>query len=367
MTNRLFQNRPNRLLYVHDGAGNFIVAYIFQMILQLLFTLILMATMPKEDIDAFNGSNAYIYIIGIINELAFAITPLSYSKVLGQNYYKDMGFKKKISVFQVLMLILLTITLIVAIGPIADFIVQGLLNSGFDATSILSLKVNSSLSLVLGIIFLAIVPGIVEEILFRGMIARAFSRKSFIFAIFMCGLLFGIMHGNPIQLVHQMFLGALCSIVYFATGSIYAPIIIHITNNIVAVVGSYILYLHPIAIPSYASILMIVLGLIALVIFIYLFMKMSIKGFSLKGGVKSIEGYFERSFVSDEERAIQEEKAILVREKAKEMGLDEMNEVYIQTKEAMSSDEKVKARTSMLLAYGLAIAVFVINTILGYV
>ena len=88
-----FANRPNRTLYVHDGASNYLVAFILQLILQLIFTIVLMATMTIEERTAFGDSYAYRVIIVIVNEISIALTPLFFSKVLGQIYYLDMGFK----------------------------------------------------------------------------------------------------------------------------------------------------------------------------------------------------------------------------------------------------------------------------------
>ena len=51
--NNLFANRKDRTLYVHDGAGNYLVAFILQVILQLLFSIVLIATMTIEDREAF--------------------------------------------------------------------------------------------------------------------------------------------------------------------------------------------------------------------------------------------------------------------------------------------------------------------------
>ena len=56
----LFANRKDRILYVHDGAGNYLVAFILQVILQLLFTIVLIATMSIEDREAFSVTPLYI-------------------------------------------------------------------------------------------------------------------------------------------------------------------------------------------------------------------------------------------------------------------------------------------------------------------
>ena len=45
----------------------------------------------------------------------------------------------------------------------------------------------------------------------------------------------------------------------------YAPMILHLTNNLFAVVGSYIAYLHPFEISTLGFVLMTVIGIILLI------------------------------------------------------------------------------------------------------
>ena len=361
--NNLFANRKDRTLYVHDGAANYIVAYIFQIILQLLFTIVLIATMTIEDRNAFSNTPLYIYIIAIINELSIGLTPLSYSKVLGQNYYKDMGFTKKINVLQVLLLVVIAILVVCAFAPLATYVKEFFEKTGFDLTSITSLTVKNPGELIGGIILLALVPAILEETLYRGMIARAFTRKSYVFAIFMGGFMFAIMHGNPLQLVHQFFLGCVCCIVYFASGSIYASIIVHFTNNLIAVVGSYIVYYHPFTIPTLAFVLMMVFGILLLIVALYFFIKLSNKNASIKNGFRAFESTFRECF---EKKDKVDEKQIEIDAAVKESGLEEINEIYEQTKKNITADEKLKGRRAMIFAIVLALFVLAVNIASGY-
>ena len=363
----LFQNRKDRTLYVHDGAANYIVAYIFQIILQFLFSIIIIATMTLDERASFSTTLTYTLIICVVNEMSILLTPLSYSKVLGQNYYKDMGFKTKLSILDVVMLIGMAILLVVAFSPVASWVAEIFINSGYDASSLTNLVIDSPVSLILSIISLAVIPAVCEEILYRGMVARAFSRKSYVFAIFMGAFMFAIMHGNPIQFVHQFMLGILCCVVYFTTGSIYASMIIHFTNNLIAVVGSYITYLHPFEIPLFANILMIVFGIILLTILLYVFVVYHNKDAKIDGGLKSINAVFKKTFASNRADYATQDKANEIDKQVEETGLEEMKEVYAQEVTLRSQDEKLKGKRSLIFAIILAVIMFVINTVMGYV
>ena len=94
---------------------------------------------------------------------------------------------------------------------------------------------------------------------------------------------------------------------------------------------------------------------------------MSIKGFAVRGGIKTIENLLKKSFTNNDVSEQEKKEQELIQKKMEETGIQEIGEVYKQTRFAMSADEKVKARTSLLLASGLGIVIFIINTVIGYI
>lgn len=363
----MFANRYDRKLYVHDGAANFIIAYVILLIFQLIFTLVILATMTEEEAKAFYDTLLYAVLLTTINEIATLLAPASFSKVLGQNYYKDMGFTRKLSVLQIVGLIAIALALVVGSTPIAQWVAELFLSHGFKPSVVTTLKLETAGDLIVALIFMAIIPAFAEEMLYRGFIARAFKKKSFTFAIFMSAFVFAIMHGTPLQLVHQFVLGIVLCMVYFITESIYAPIIIHFINNAVALVGNFILIKHPIVLTNVTLILMVIVGYIVLAIILYLFIKLSNKRVTLHRFFTSFNEVFREGFMSDEDRREYDEKMALIEDKVQETGLEEVREVYAQTKETMDLDEKQKARKSLFLALAFGLAMLVLNTINGFI
>ncbi len=363
---QMFANRYDRRLYVHDGAANFIIAYILQLVFQLLFTLVMLSTMTQDEMTIFAKSFVYVVLITSVNATANLLGPASFSKVLGQNYYKDMGFTRKLSILQIVGLIAIALALVAGSTPIAQWVADFFLKLGFKQNALTAIRLDSVGKLIIALIFMAVIPALAEEMLYRGFIARAFKKKSFKFAIFMSAFAFAIMHGSPLQLVHQFVLGIVLCMVYFITGSIYAPIIIHFINNAVALVGNFILIKHPIYLTNVSLILMAVIGYIVLAIILYLFIKLSNKRVTLHRFFTSFNEVFKEGFMSDEDRREYDEKMALIEDKVQETGLEEVREVYAQTKETMDLDEKQKARKSLFLAFGFSIAVFVVNTLSGF-
>lgn len=84
----------------------------------------------------------------------------------------------------------------------------------------------------IGILFITIVGPIVEELLFRGAITKELLRQySPVKAIVISALIFGIIHGNPIQTVNAFLMGLMFAWLYYKTGSIMPGIVLHILNN----------------------------------------------------------------------------------------------------------------------------------------
>jgi len=97
--------------------------------------------------------------------------------------------------------------------------------------------------LVLSAIFLVVVAPVTEEFFFRGVLQRSLSvrygaRKAILFS----GLLFGIVHILPWQVVPAIILGTLFAWCRERTGSLWPPLILHAITNGTSLVMSR---LHP--------------------------------------------------------------------------------------------------------------------------
>ena len=93
--------------------------------------------------------------------------------------------------------------------------------------------------LMVSIVAVAVLPGICEELLFRGMVLGAYERGGTRFGIIVSSVLFAVLHGSlqglPAQLVIGMILGcAVCR-----TGSIYISMMIHTAYNAFILIINY--------------------------------------------------------------------------------------------------------------------------------
>ncbi len=109
---------------------------------------------------------------------------------------------------------------------------------------------------------------IFEEIIFRGAIFSVLKNNMpLIPAIIIQAILFGLLHGNPLQGIYAFFLGIVLCLIYLYTGSILGDILCHIIFNIL---GSVI---FPILFAIFPSILILITFGIIFLLFAFYFYK----------------------------------------------------------------------------------------------
>ncbi|MBO7287052.1 MAG: CPBP family intramembrane metalloprotease [Bacteroidales bacterium] len=86
---------------------------------------------------------------------------------------------------------------------------------------------------VFGVIAIAIMAPLVEELLFRGAIEGHFLRKGTkpVYAILISAAVFGIVHMNPAQMLFGFLIGLIFGWLYYRTGSVVPGMIGHFINN----------------------------------------------------------------------------------------------------------------------------------------
>jgi uncharacterized protein len=90
------------------------------------------------------------------------------------------------------------------------------------------------------VLVVAITPAIVEELLFRGLIQSAFERRVVpLRAAIWTGIIFGIFHFNPFQIVPLIILGCFFGILRMRSRSMIIAMTVHFLNNALAVVVTY--------------------------------------------------------------------------------------------------------------------------------
>ena len=90
------------------------------------------------------------------------------------------------------------------------------------------------------LLFVAVIPALVEETVYRGTYFGTWKRESVVWAAVFSGLLFGMMHMNFNQFAYAFVLGFVFALLDAALGSLHASMLIHCLYNSLSVCGIYL-------------------------------------------------------------------------------------------------------------------------------
>ena len=92
------------------------------------------------------------------------------------------------------------------------------------------------------IIIMAVVPAVIEELFFRGVILSSLMKKTnIIMAILISSLLFSLMHFSLIKIFPTFILGAVFAFVVYKTNSIIPAMVLHFGNNSISIIAQHAL------------------------------------------------------------------------------------------------------------------------------
>ncbi len=91
----------------------------------------------------------------------------------------------------------------------------------------------------LSFFIVAIMPAICEEMLFRGFIFSSFKRLKPVWAVLLCGLLFGVFHLDPLRTLPTALLGIGFGYMLIKTDNLIYPVLFHFINNALSTIASF--------------------------------------------------------------------------------------------------------------------------------
>lgn len=86
-----------------------------------------------------------------------------------------------------------------------------------------------------------ILPAFIEEFVFRGIVMQPLRRYGDGFAIVMSAIVFGLVHGNLVQIPFAMVVGLIIGFFVIKSNSLWVGIVIHLINNTASVVLTMLL------------------------------------------------------------------------------------------------------------------------------
>lgn len=223
------------LMFILPYAG----IYAFQMIFYPLIGIIF----PEEEALKFFLNSYGIFIDLFIQNLVATIIPLL---ILSKIYKKELSIKyeKKYEgkfyhwiLFYPLMTVVSS-----SVGALFEQIFA-ILNKYFGIEQPVDTIADSvpaqTGEIIAFFISIVIIAPILEELLFRGLILKAFRGMDDLFAAVMSGVMFGLYHGNFYQAPYTTTMGILLGVLTLRANSIKPAIFIHMLNNFISTISSY--------------------------------------------------------------------------------------------------------------------------------
>ncbi len=232
-----------RNIYTKNDAGNtFLLCILSPQVIGTLFVLLLLfyAFFTKTSYEELTKNSVVIFLMTILSQIIFIGIFFFYNKFFKINSKNACKANFKIGALNYIISII--------IGLICLFGFNGITNCFSKLIEIIlkhtpaemPLPLNNGWWLLANLIFLALLPAIFEELIFRGMILNGLKQYGKIKAVIISALLFALIHGSIDQTLYPIILGLIFGIVAIKTNSIIPTILMHFINNSVVIIINYI-------------------------------------------------------------------------------------------------------------------------------
>lgn len=235
----------NRSIYTKNDAGSIFFMALF---LPAVFAVVLMSTLAF--FAAFYqqnllGNELLVTCLSILSaQGGMFFVYFLYNKLLRANPFKasKIGFRLNFK----------NILISMAIGAATLFGLNSII-SVFDALfqamghipKDMPLPLTNGWWLALNLVLLAVVPAIVEELLFRGIIYNGLKQYGKKTAIIVSAVLFALIHGNVDQTVYPILFGIILAYIVYKTDNIVYAMIAHFVNNAIVLVFNFVYTTNP--------------------------------------------------------------------------------------------------------------------------
>ena len=220
--------------------------YFWMLVANILFSLIFVVICTKIALnkgvkaEAILETNSMLYISALIPQILYCGVTLFYSFVQRVNVPVATTVNHKPNWKMALICVAISLACLFGFNyfvGLCDHIIF-LITKIAPQTALVGTK---WWQVILYVLILAVIPALVEELIFRGVIFNGLKTKyKLSTAIVLSGLLFALMHMSISQFIYQFVLGCLYAVIAHMTGSIVYSMIAHFTNNFTVLMMSLI-------------------------------------------------------------------------------------------------------------------------------
>ena len=226
------------------GTGMLFQTLLMQTFFTILVTILAMfgAVSPEaiQNNDPYLGwgNTVYLLVYSFVYIVAMG-APMLLASLIFHMRMNPFSAHQRVPVGTAVFSVPIGMTLCVAANFAANQIVNFLYVFGIAPPEYPEMLEPTVTSLILNIFVVAVLPALLEEMVYRGFILQTLRRYGDGMAILVSAILFGLMHGNILQIPFAFLLGLVMGFLVVQTGNIWLAVALHFTNNTVAVLLDY--------------------------------------------------------------------------------------------------------------------------------
>lgn len=271
-TPKLFEEKTKIKKIANITGGAILVSNVIPYIISyiIIFTLLFTGISQEEVNNILDDAAFNKYFQIVVSSIMFTLPFVIFFKAAGYRI-SDLAIYSKPKKKTVLPLFLMGISFC-AFANIAVSIAGNIFSQfGINYEVERGLEPQGLLGFILTTIATAIVPALVEEFAFRGLVLGSLRKFGDGFAIIVSSIVFGIMHENFEQIPFAFLVGLALGYVTVKSGCLWVAMAVHAFNNFISVVFSYL----PKSLPDMAQnamyvvllAILLVLGIISINLF----------------------------------------------------------------------------------------------------
>lgn len=216
------------------------------LVMEVIFTVVVivmarMGMLSAEDLsDPFLGlgNTAYLILYSCIYTSALLIPSVVVALCFGERK-SPFSPTSATPVGFVILIIVGAVGMCMLSNIVNSFVLAIFSEVGLEVPDAPQMMEDTPTSFLLNLFVIAVLPALLEEMIYRGYILRVLRGHGDVYAILVSSMLFSLMHGNLRQIPFAFIVGMVLGYVYVVTDNIWVPIAIHFANNAISVVMEY--------------------------------------------------------------------------------------------------------------------------------
>lgn len=213
-------------LYGEKDAG---ILYSAVCVVPVVVSMIFLLVLSAFGIEAKTEYNWYRYVSFFLPQLCFLIAIFVMFKFRKPQAKITVNFSVKPRFWAIALL--LAVGTLFGLSQINTWFTKALEKIGLKGGEVNVPTMYGWGEYLLSLLVIAVLPAILEETVFRGVILGGLKSGGTIRAVLVSGALFSLFHQNPAQTPYQFVCGCLFALLALRSGSIFVPVCMHFFNN----------------------------------------------------------------------------------------------------------------------------------------